>query len=248
MKRLLSALVLLLALCGCAPQPNCSSSSEPALRVLFIGNSYTYVNDLPGTFTELACSGGRKVETGMQARPGWALDDHANSAQTLDVLEHKTWDIVVLQDQSEVPALEYERTHRMVPSGRFLVRKVRERAARPVFFQTWGHRDGLPSAGLANYQAMQSQLDLGYRVLADELKVPVAPVGDAWSKAVAQSPPLSLWQDDGSHPTPQGTYLAACVFYAVLLDQSPEGLSYRAGLPESTAHSLQSLAADAAGK
>ena len=59
-----------------------------------------------------------------------------------------------------------------------------------------------------------------------------------------QNPQLDLWQDDGSHPTEQGTYLAACVFYAVLFRQSPQGLTYGDGLAADTVRVLQTLAAD----
>ena len=61
--------------------------------------------------------------------------------------------------------------------------------------------------------------------LANQLIAPVAPVGYAWLTAWLQNPQLDLWQADGSHPTEQGTYLAACVFYAVLFRQSPENNS-----------------------
>jgi len=58
-----------------------------------------------------------------------------------------------------------------------------------------------------------------------------------------QNPQLDLWQDDGSHPTEQGTYLAACVFYSVIFHQSPEGLTFTAQLPSETAQLLQKSAA-----
>lgn len=71
----------------------------------------------------------------------------------------------------------------------------------------------------------------------------VAPVGAAWQTAVAQKAFPALWQDDGSHPTVQGTYLAACVFYATIFRQSPMGLSYHDGLSDAEAIKLQEVAA-----
>jgi hypothetical protein len=58
-----------------------------------------------------------------------------------------------------------------------------------------------------------------------------------------QDPQLQPWQEDGSHPTEQGTYLAACVFYAVIFQESPQGLSYTRSLSAETAHQLQGVAA-----
>src|SRR5664280_2803382 len=79
-------------------------------RILFIGNSYTYVNDLPRVFTDLARSGGHRVQTGMSAQGGWTLADHVASTSTLDLLRSSKWDFVVLQEQSEIPAMEQSRT------------------------------------------------------------------------------------------------------------------------------------------
>jgi hypothetical protein len=69
-------------------------------------------------------------------------------------------------------------------------------------------------------------------------------VGYAWQAALKQNPSLNLWQDDGSHPSEAGTYLAACVFYAVVFRASPEGLSYRNNLSKEGAQALQKIAAD----
>jgi hypothetical protein len=89
---------------------------------------------------------------------------------------------------------------------------------------------------------MQFQIDRGYLQIAHELSTAVAPVGYAWLLAAGQNPGLTLWQEDGSHPTLQGTYLAACVFYAVIFLQSPVGLSYRADLAKDTVLFLQQIA------
>jgi hypothetical protein len=93
---------------------------------------------------------------------------------------------------------------------------------------------------------MQSQINYGYTQIAQELHAMVAPVGRAWSVVMKEHPELSLWLDDGSHPTEAGTYLAACVFYAVIFHESPEELSYRADLPKETTKILQTLASQIA--
>jgi len=77
---------------------------------------------------------------------------------------------------------------------------------------------------------------------AQELNAPIAPVGLAWSIAVKEHPELELWQGDGSHPAEQGTYLAACVFYAVIFHASPDGLNYHAGLSRKNAKTIQTIA------
>jgi hypothetical protein len=239
-------LAFLGGLLGCAPTQTCdpASKTDPCLRILFIGNSYTYVNDLPGTFTALARSGRHTVETGLSAPGGWMLSDHANSQQTLALLTSSKWDLVILQEQSQIPSLEQSRASGMYPAARSLVNDIRQVGAKPMFFLTWAHRDGWPENGLPDYESMQLQVNQGYMTIAHELFVPVAPVGYAWLTVHRQNPGLGLWQEDGSHPTEAGTYLAACVFYALIYNQSPLKLAYRGNLPVETARYLQSVAAD----
>jgi hypothetical protein len=91
-------------------------------------------------------------------------------------------------------------------------------------FITWAHRDGWVENNFPSYESMQSAIDKGYLNLGQELKVQMSPVGPAWLATWKQDPQLNLWQEDGSHPNEKGTYLAACVFYAVIYHESPERL------------------------
>jgi hypothetical protein len=111
---------------------------------------------------------------------------------------------------------------------------------------TWERRDGLPQEGFADFGAMQSQLEVGYRTIGDELGATVAPVGLAWQEAVQTKPDVALWDADGSHPALPGSYLAACVLYTTLFGKSPEGLDYHASLPAEVAQFLQTVAAQVA--
>jgi hypothetical protein len=238
--------LLLLACSACAPADACAGlpGTLPVLRVLFVGNSYTYVNDLPGVFRQLACSAGRRVEIAQEAQGGWTLADHAASPQTLKTIQSQKWDYVVLQEQSEVPAIASARDQSMYPAVRKLVYLITAQGSMPLLFVTWGHRDGSKIAGFTGYADMQAALTSGYMGISKEMTLPVAPVGPAWQRAVTLTNPMDLWQADGSHPNPSGTYLAACVFYAAIYNQSPEGISYRAGIDEKSAHTLQTIAAE----
>ena len=241
MKRvLIFCLLLLLITVGCAP----SCTTDACTRVLFIGNSYTFVNDLPSTFAGLARAGGHAVETGMAAEGGFRLLDHELSSKTQKAIQSAQWNYVVLQEQSQIPSMQFSRDETMYPSARSLVKTIEASGGRPVFFMTWAHRDGWPENGLPNYEAMQFAINKSYLGIAYELNVPVAPVGSAWMTATRFYPQVELWQADGSHPSEQGTYLAACVFYAAIFRESPQGLSYHANLPEETAEQIQKIAAE----
>jgi hypothetical protein len=244
LRSLAAGLLLAAALAGCGPS---SAATCPAdgqcVRVLFLGNSYTYVNDLPATFARLAESGGRHVETAMVANGGETLDQHAASPDSLSEISSKPWNYVVLQEQSEIPAAASSREYSMYPAARKLAAAVEAAAAVPMFYMTAAHRDGAPDLGLTGYEAMQLAIDAGYTAIARELGAPVAPVGYTWFVLHRQHPEIELWQDDGSHPSVAGTYLAACVFYAAIFRASPEGLAFDDGLPAEQARVLQASAA-----
>ncbi len=220
-----------------------TSPPKAPTRVLFIGNSLTFYNDLPEMFADLARSGGYEVEVDMSAQGGWTLSDHAVSTLTLDKID-QGWDFVVLQEQSVIPSLAEERSEQMYPAVRFLYEKVSEKDLTLILFMTWGHRYGYPGAGFDNFDEMQEQLRSGYTDIAAELGVMVAPVGIAWQNGITINPQLNLWHMDGIHPSREGSYLSACVFYALIFQKSPEGLTYTAELSEETAQVLQALAAE----
>jgi len=242
MKRILIFILAFFVLSSCTSRFDCNIQDTSCTRVLFIGNSYTFVNDLPNTFAKLAKAGKHKVEVGISAQGGWTLADHVKSTDTLNALNSKKWTYVVLQEQSEIPAVQQSRTYSMYPAARTLVKQIRDIGATPLFFLTWAHRDGSPEYGIGNYETMQVQLNYGYYGIAQELNVPVAAVGAAWLATVKGHPELNLWQEDGSHPSEEGTYLAACVFYAVIFQQSPVGLTFRADLSKEVATTLQMIA------
>lgn len=225
---------------------NCTdiSGKDICRHILFIGNSYTYVNDLPGMFARLSRSGGHPVQVDMSAQGGWTLSDHLKSAASLEKIRSRRWDFVVLQEQSQIPASPGARASTMYPAARALLGEITAGNSKPVLYLTWAHKNGWPENNLPGFNTMQEQITNGYLELAGGQGIPVAPVGVAWSEAVRRYPDLALWQDDGSHPTEAGTYLAACVFYAVLFGESPAGLPYHAGLAADTALRLQTVAGE----
>ena len=236
------AVTLTASLAGCGPVHCNDDPNDNCLRVLFVGNSLTYVNDLPATFSELARSGGHKVEVAMVAAGGAALSDFVSSSELSETLATSQWDYVVLQEQSQLPSVEYWRVNDMYPAARILVRQVRENDAQPVFFETWARRNGFPENGMPDFESMQYEIDMGYQRIGNELNVPIAHVGMTWFRALQSNPDLRLWQSDGNHPSEMGTYLAACVFYVTFFNESPVGLTYRGSVPEGAASQLQEAA------
>ncbi len=232
-----AVLFCLYALTGC--------SDPDAQRILFVGNSYTHQNDLPKMFGQLAKSGGHSVVTDTFAPAGWYLSDHAASTDLPQKIEKGNYHVVVLQEQSVLPATT-QRGAEMYPAARALHQSISASGAETMFFLTWARQEGtaVQEIGFSTFNDMQTQLTAGYQQIANELGAPVAPVGPAWQRALAERPDIPLYANDGSHPSKQGTYLAAAVFYAVLFNESPEGLAYVAGLAPEDATFLQRMAAE----
>jgi hypothetical protein len=86
---------------------------------------------------------------------------------------------------------------------------------------------------------MQTRLAGGYSKLGRELGAQVAPAGLAWAGALRRQPSLDLWAGDGQHPGRLGSYLAACVFYALLSGRAPIQSRFTAGIEPGQARLLQ---------
>jgi hypothetical protein len=225
----------------CAGRP---AAWGKVINILFVGNSYIYVNDLPAVFAKLAASGKHEVNAATAAEAGFTLSKHLSSGRAAGIIEGQKWDYIILQEQSVVPAIQDSRLNEMYPAVRAFTDKIRAMNGVPVLFMTWGRRDGMTGIGSGDYKSMQNQLRDGYMGIAGELGIAVAPVGMAWENLLDKDNSIRLWQEDGSHPTNEGTYLAACTFYAALFRQSPEGLAFHAGISEETAKLIQITAGE----
>ena len=210
-------------------------------RVLFIGNSYTYCNDLPAMVAQLATAGGKSVDVHHVTTGGVTLEWHTQNEATLDTLHNGAWNFVVLQEHSIRPIQD---TPKMFQATGILQSLIAPTGAQTVLYMTWARQ---------HFPETQAGLARVYTVLAQQIGARVAPVGLAWEAALLADPSLALYQEDRSHPTSLGSYLAACVFYATFFSESPVGLPAKlttAGgevlvdIPEMQAQLLQSVAWD----
>jgi hypothetical protein len=189
---------------------------DPELAVLFVGNSYSF--GVPKAFSKYAASHGKKVRIGHVTSGGWTLERHSKNEPTLRHIRDGRWDIVVIQEQSRIPAMSPpERAAKMFPPLRKLVATVRENGALPMLYQTWGRRNGDAQFPGDDFLAMNRRLREGYRAAAKDAGVIlVAPVGDAWETEVRVGRGSALFMEDGSHPTPHGDRLTAATFYQTI--------------------------------
>jgi hypothetical protein len=200
-------------------------------HVLFIGNSFTARNDLPGLIARLAAARGVEMEHRLISVGGASLRTHWNKGHAQDAIRRRRFDFVVLQEQSTLPVKNAVRMHENV---RLFDEVIRAAGARTVLYMTWA-RQNQPEA--------QQIITEAYSTIGRELGATVVPVGAVWQHFLRKHRRPVLHDKDRSHPTLAGSYLAACVFVAVLFGQSPVSISSEIpGLDATDAKLLQRAA------
>ncbi|CAN5646626.1 hypothetical protein BH10CYA1_BH10CYA1_14420 [soil metagenome] len=199
------------------------SPREDALKILFIGNSLTFENNLPSVIAQLLVSGStitsgkhqeesRPLKVYMVVQGGVTLEDHWKYETACLVLTQKgPWDYVVLQEQSVRPL---EDPAKMFEYGSLLATEIKKAGAKILIYATWPMSDRLDSLG---------QLNSAFQNFASKVDAVIVPAGNCWAQASKKNRSLKLY-NDLIHPTQAGTYLAASAFYAVLTGTSPVGL------------------------
>lgn len=203
--RLAVPIVVLAIAAGSLCADDSPGGDEP-LKVLFIGNSLTYTNEMPQIFQGLATSKNHRVRVGVQAVGNYTLEKHWQEGKAAEMITGGNWDVVVLQEHSTGPI---ENPKSMKEYAAKFNELIKKQNARTVLFMTWP---------LQNKMSTQRRIAIAYEDLAKELGATVAPVGIAWQKALGGNKPVALHAADKKHPTEAGSYLTACVFYSLLID------------------------------
>lgn len=199
--------LLWLLSCGSGMTPE---DPDPALRVLFIGNSLTYTNDLPGMLGWMLAETGTPAGVAAVAKPNYGLEDHWRDGEARARLA-EGWDVVVLQ---QGPSATEGRPSLLEYSARFAA-EIRAAGARPALYMVWpSERRRFDFDGVS----------ASYRMAADTIDGLLFPAGEAWRAAWRRDPLLPLYGPDGFHPSPTGTYLAALVLFSRLSDADPADL------------------------
>ncbi len=185
------------------------------LRILFLGNSLTYFNEMPWITEQVAASLGvaptlRAVFSGAS---GMTLRQHWQRGRAVTEIREGQYAYVVLQPQSSEIIRTPGETFRY---AELLDGEIRRSGAKTIVFSTWAPLE---------YGRTQGQYDEASRKLARELGAILAPVGTAW-QALRKSG-IELFDKSGVHPNLAGSYLTACVFVATVYKRSPAGAVHR---------------------
>lgn len=191
------------AACGQSPAPFEPPAADGSLRILFIGNSLTAFNDLPGMLDSLLRTGGVEDRTiAAIARPGYGLEDHWSQQATHDAIA-RGWDVIVLQ---QGPSATEGRPSLLAYSEMF-AEPIRDAGAVPALYMVWpAEARSFDFAGVSD----------SYSDAADRIGGLLFPAGEAWLAAWDIEPDVELYGPDRFHPNPLGTYAAALVMYEQL--------------------------------
>lgn len=207
-------------------------------RALFLGNSYTGVNNLPQMVAAVSNSTGDTLLFDNNTPGGYTFQGHSTNASSLAKIAVGNWDYVVLQEQSQFPSFPISQVETSVfPYAQFLdsVINAQNPCAETVFYMTWGRKNGDASncaswPPVCTYSGMDSLLNLRYRMMAENNNAILSPVGAVWKYIRQNHPSINLYQSDDSHPSMAGTYAAACCFYTALFRKDPTTITFNSTL------------------
>jgi hypothetical protein len=260
----------------------CAVSWAQPHNALFVGNSYTAFHapdNLSGAYQKLleeGKPGWTPLDVRFHAPGGVSFEGHLQAAQDTGPLHDlltgaagvSEWNVVVFQDQSQVPSFPQDGTYYTASRDAVVVLAQMATAlgATPHLLQTWGRRDGDEQNTWRNadFSTMNQHLADGYDGYAEAIRAAgmeaeIIQAGEGWRiihddlVAAGVTPTegdtlfTRLYVQDGSHPSPHGTYLAACIAYATVTGQSPVGLSWaHTGISAEDKARLQAVAAEVA--
>jgi len=226
------------------------TSSAETKNVLWLGNSYTYFHDLPKMVQQLAKGAGQTINYVQNTNGGWTLQKHASDKTTTDLIISGKWDVVILQEISQLPVFgEKQVCAQSVAAQKKLDALIRKYNPNAViqFYETWGR------PGEAEFEQWQYWLTLRYKTFACMASKPSrsAPVGEAFKRygeLFGLEARTGLYEDNDHHASEQGAYLAACVHYLAIFGSDIGHImasGYFGPLDADTAYNLQAAAQQA---
>ena len=202
-------------------------SQSNAKRVLFIGNSYTFYNDMPELVKNCALSTGDSMTTDQSTISGYTWKQHSTNDVTNSKIKQGGFDYVVLQANS----LEFTYDDNTVntstlPYGRYLDSLAHKYnpCAQTIFYNTWGRKNG--SNG-QTYLRQDTLIEQRYKTFANTRSAMVSPVGPVRRYLRTNNPSLELYIADESHPTLAGSFVSAVSFYTVIFRKDPTLMTYK---------------------
>lgn len=225
---------------------NISICYSQTTKVLFIGSSLTWYNNLPGMFSQLASAAGKDVLAVNGAVCGRNLTDHLSISATMDKLNQEEYDYVVLENGDYNLMYADTKAEAWNAIDTFIDMIHSHCAATKIIvFMDWAMKNGVVHNNV--YYTYDEFTQIIYNATMDVARsknLIVAPIGVAWNDIVKNQPEYELYAPDNGHPSLSGSYLGACVYYSIIFQESVEGNSFMSSLSECEASYLQEAASN----
>lgn len=199
------------------------------MKYLFIGNSFTYFNDMPYTFLNMIKTADPSARVDSLAYGGYSLAQYADETteigkMSISKIVSYDWDYIILQEQSLIPCLQPDEFVKTVKKICDIIAQI---GAKVILYQTWAYKNGsekLSSTGMT-YEEMNARLKAAYDSAAEKTGAVVAPVGEAFARILNSNHITHVINhNDNYHPSASGSYLAACIIFKVITGKSTTGL------------------------
>ena len=244
---LMTCVTLLATLSACSDPSDEEKTTHKVNKILFVGNSFTYYNDIPELVAQIAAGANVTVTTqsvtqGSCTFTKWADATDPEGAKLAAALgAHSDYDAVVLQEHSTRPLTNY---NAFLQGAKSLADEIAQtqKNCKIYLYSTWGYADAAETRGMTITQ-MEAQLRSAYQNAAKAIGAKVSPVGAAFSEVYLHHSSINLYYEaDNKHPSYEGSFLSACVHVATILGVDPRKSTFNGTLDETTATLLKSVA------
>ncbi len=223
---------------------------DKQLRVLFLGNSLMFFNDMPALFRNLAEKSGKNIYVDSVTRGSATISDFAHSytdvgAKAYPKLQNEKWDYVIIEPSRRITPYEQTTYNAELAAAKVIKEMAEKAGAEILLYCVWGNNDGtLTQYDATNPTSMvkgQVHYDYTRKMHVGFLKdvntrfaeqlggVGVIDAGYAFENSMAIYPNINLYDSDQRHPSLEGSYLAAACVYATIYGESPENIGFTGG-------------------
>ena len=214
------------------------------MKILFIGNSYTYVNDMPKIFETLCRDNGHDVTVTSVVHGGHKLYQYVDcddqyKARFEEAIAADHYDLCFLQEQSYLPLSNYDLFFSGVSK---LIERAKPSVDRFMLYATWGRKEGHPTLeefGWTN-KSMTFDLASAYTKAGEAFSLSVSHVGLSFYKIYTEHSSIELYHEDKTHPSWEGSCLAALTHYNSVFGDMPSVFD-ALNLDESTLSAFKNL-------
>ena len=263
-------LILTLTFFACNSQDEKNSKQ---MNVLFIGNSLTYYNDMPGMLQKMMNEKNLDINIEQITYPGFSLYAHLENiveegsenqvrtrkksdqeiTETEKKIQEKEWDIIIMQTGGVTILIPEIRKEKVDPAIKEIM-SLSNSNSKFILFNTWTTKINYPkeycysaividkyssqgekicSPEIANGQEYFDALQSGYRELSDNNNISLTRHAQVFQETIGKYPEIDLLED-AMHPSKEGAFLSACLFYKLISGKDPKSLEYTAGLDVKT--------------